>query len=146
MKSFVYAFRGISYVIRTERNMRIHICFAFYVILAGIVTELTAGEWAAVLICIGVVTAFECLNTAIENLCDTVHPGISKGIKHAKDAASGAVLCAAIASAVTGLFIFFREDKLNAAFEFARDNPIIAGIIILMLIPLIIFVKGKKDK
>lgn len=142
MKSFMYAFRGIRYVIRTERNMRIHLCFAFYVVLFGIITELSASEWAAVLICIGMVTALECLNTALEKLCDTVHPGASKGIKHAKDASAGAVLCAAIVSAVAGCFIFFRAEKICAAIDFAVCSPFVAILIILMILPLIYFVKG----
>lgn len=144
MKSFVYAFRGIVRTVRTERNMRIHLCFAFYVVLAGMVTKLDASEWAVVLVCIGVVTALECLNTAIEDLCDTVHPGRCRGIGHVKDISAGAVLCAAIASAAAGCVIFFQREKLENTWEFAKRDPVLAALIVLMLIPLILFVKGRK--
>ena len=144
MKSFKYAFHGIFETIRTQRNMRVHLCFAFYVIIAGFVTHISASEWAAVLICIGLVMALECLNTSIESLCDTVHPEKSEGIRITKDAAAGAVLCAALASAVVGGIIFFNEQKVTAALEFFKDNMILTILIILSLIPLGFFARGRK--
>ncbi len=147
MKSFKFAFRGILGTIQSERNMRVHLSFAFYVIIAGFVTHISAFEWAAVLICIGLVTALECLNTALESICDTVHPEKAEGIRIAKDASAGAVLCAAIASAVLGSIIFFRSDKLNAAIDYFQNHTAAALIIIFTLIPLAIFVRGgKRDK
>lgn len=144
MKSFKYAFDGIFDTIRTEQNMRVHLSFAFYVILAGFVTKITATEWEAVLICIGIVTALECLNTAVESLCDTVCPEKSKGIKTTKDAAAGAVFSAATASAVVGGIIFFNGQKVTAALEFFKTRTLLSILIILTLIPLIIFVRGRK--
>jgi len=147
MKSFKYAFRGIIDTVKTERNMRVHLCFAFYVIIAGLVTNISIAQWAAVLVCIGLVTALECLNTALESLCDTFHPWESEGIRKAKDASAGAVLCTAIASAAVGGTIFFRAEKVNEALKFFRNHTGISILIILMLIPLILFVRGgKRDK
>jgi diacylglycerol kinase (ATP) len=140
MKSFKYAFRGIFNTIKTERNMRVHLCFTFYVIIAGFVTHLSKPEWAAVIICIGIVNALECLNTSLESLCDTVHPEKSEGIRIAKDAAAGAVLCAAIASVFVGGEIFLRYEKLEKALNFFKDYTFIAILIILSLIPLCFFV------
>ena len=144
MKSFVYAFRGIIETIRNERNMRIHLCFACYVVLAGMITHISQTEWAAVLICIALVTALECFNTALERLCDTACPEKSEGIRMAKDASAGAVLFAAIASAAVGGLIFFRTEKINAALDFLQSNTALALVIILTLIPLALFVRGGK--
>jgi len=144
MKSFIYAFRGIFYTIRTERNMRVHLCFTFYVILAGFVTQMSNPEWTAILVCIGVVNALECLNTSVERLCDTVHPEKSEGIKHAKDTAAAAVLCAAVASAVVGGVIFFNAKKFTVALEFFNNHTVFAILIVLTLIPIGFFVKGRK--
>lgn len=144
MKSFKYAFRGILNTISTERNMRVHLCFAFYVIIAGFVTHISAAEWAAVLICIGLVTALECLNTALESFCDTVHPEKAEGIKATKDAAAGAVLSAAIVSAVVGGIVFFNEQKVTAALEYFKHHTAAALVIILTLIPLGAFARGRK--
>ena len=144
MKSFEFAFRGISDTISTERNMRVHLCFAFYVIVAGLVTKISATEWAAVLICIGLVMSFECFNTAIENLCDTLSTEKCEGIRVTKDASAGAVLCSAIASAIVGGIIFFNKSKIAAAVEFFKNNTMISVLIILTLIPLGFFAKGRK--
>lgn len=144
MKSFKYAFRGICDTIRTERNMRVHLCFTFYVIIAGFVTQISKPEWAAVIVCIGIVNALECLNTSVESLCDTVHPEKSEGIRLAKDAAAGAVLCAAIASAFVGGVTFFNTEKITAALDFFNNHTFVAILTVLTLIPLCFFVKGRK--
>ena len=122
--------------------MRVHLCFALYVIIAGFVTHISVEQWVTVLICIGFVTALECLNTARESLCDTVHPEKSEGIRIAKDACAGAVLCAAIASAIVGGIIFFRADKLNAVLDYFQNHTAAALVIILTLIPFALFVRG----
>lgn len=124
--------------------MRVHLCFAFYVIIAGFVTHLSEPEWAAILICIGAVTALECLNTSLESLCDTFHPDKSEGIRIAKDASAGAVLCAAISSALVGGAIFFSAKKFGMARGFFIDHTFLAILTVLTLIPLCVFVKGRK--
>jgi diacylglycerol kinase (ATP) len=140
MKSFKHAFNGLGLVVRTQRNMRIHICFVFYVVMAGLVSELPAPEWAAVLICSGLVLALECINTALERLCDTLHPGKSEGIRKAKDASAAAVLCAALSSAAVGLLIFFQSERLETVRLFITDKPQLFGLIVLTLIPALVFV------
>ncbi len=144
MNSFKYAFRGIAETLARERNMRIHLCFAFYVFLAGLVTRISVSEWAAVLVCIGLVTALECQNTALEALCDTIHPERSQGIRRTKDAAAGSVLCAALASAVVGGCVFFRRERYEQALLFWQEHTAVALLIILTLIPLAFFVWGRK--
>lgn len=144
MKCFFYAFRGIWETIKNERNMRIHLCFAFYVVLAGLVTRISQLEWIAVLLCVGIVTALECVNTAMESLCDTVCPKRLEGIRIAKDAAAGGVLCAAIASAVVGCVVFINVGKLRLAYEFLVEQPLLSGIILLSLLPAMMFIRGIK--
>ncbi len=144
MKSFVYAFSGVCETMLSERHMRIHMGFAVYVILAGILTEISTVEWMAVIICVGLVMALECLNTALESLCDTVCPEKSEGIRIAKDAAAGAVLCAAIVSATVGGIVFFNGQKVTAALEFFKNQTAASLVIIFTLIPLILFVRGGK--
>lgn len=144
MKTFIYAFRGIGATIRDERNMRIHLAVSFYVILAGIFTGISQTQWIAVLLCIALVTALECMNTALERLCNEVHPQRSEGIRLAKDAAAGGVLSAAIISATVGGLIFFNCEKIGAALSFAKANKLAAAIIILTLIPAVFIIRGKK--
>ena len=138
-KSFAYAFRGLVTAIKYERSMRIHLCFMFYVICCGFIVGLTNTEWIAVIVCMGLVTALECLNTALEQLCDTLCPEKNEGIKIVKDAAAGAVLCAAIGSAVVGAIVFINAEKIGRLRQFAFENPFAAALFALTIIPAVLF-------
>lgn len=102
---FKYAFTGVFWLLKEERNLRIHCCVAFIVIVSGFVIGFSLHEWTAVLLCIGSVMSAEALNTAIEKLadyvCDEFHPMIGK----VKDVAAGAVLISSIISVVVGMTI-----------------------------------------
>lgn len=96
--SFRWAARGFWRTVKTQRNMRIHLTAAVYVTALGVLAGLDGPRWAAVLLCFGAVMAAELFNTALENLCDAVHPDRHPKIGAAKDAAAGAVLVLAVAS------------------------------------------------
>ena len=89
-----------------ERNMRIHIVAAVAAVSLGAWLGLSGCEWAAVVICCALVMSLECLNTAIEAAVDLESPEIHPIAKKAKDCAAGAVLIAAIGSAIVGCIIF----------------------------------------
>ena len=72
----------------------------------GFVFKISAGEWIAVIFCIGFVFALELINTSIENMADFVSQDYHNSIKKTKDLAAGAVLISAIAAVITGLIIF----------------------------------------
>ncbi len=106
LRGFGYAFRGIMATIRTQRNMRIHLNAVALVVLVGILARLPAWKWTAVVLCFGLVTALELLNTAVEMLCNRVTAEFDPAVGRVKDAAAGAVLAAAIASVVVALLVF----------------------------------------
>ena len=106
MKSFHYALQGLLNAVRSERNMRIHIAAAMLVITAGFFLKVSQTEWMILLMCIGFVISLELMNTALEYVCNAAVPQFHPFIRHAKDMAAGAVLVAAIASAITGGIIF----------------------------------------
>jgi len=106
--SFKWAFCGIINVFCKEQNFRIHTFIALCVVVAGILFKITAVEWSIVLICIGLVMSLECVNTAIEKLCDLYSTEKDEKIKTIKDISAGAVLISAIASSVVGMIIFFK--------------------------------------
>lgn len=133
MNCFRWAFRGLSHVIREERNMRIHLCFTFYVIILGIVTKLHPTEWCVILIFCGLVLSLECLNTALERLCDKVSLEFDTHIGFAKDAAAGSVLIATICAATGGCILFFSNGRPRLILEFVKEKPITAVIIVLTL-------------
>lgn len=106
IKSFSYAFRGITDLVKNEHNARIHCVAAVAVLIAGFILHLSDIEWVAVTICVGGVFMAEGFNSAIETLADKICKEDDLLIKRAKDIAAGAVLIMAITSVVVGLIIF----------------------------------------
>ncbi len=105
-KSFLYAFQGIGYMVRTQHNAWIHLSLAALVIVCGVFFEVSRYEWIFLIFAIGFVLVAEAFNTAVEVLVDLVCPEFHPLAGIAKDLASGAVLLAAISSALVGLLIF----------------------------------------
>ena len=106
MQSFKYAFNGLRILLNSEHNSWIHLFVTVCVLTAGFLFKISAGEWIAVIFCIGMVFALELVNTAIENMADFVSKEYHPSIKKIKDLAAAAVLVGAIAAAVIGLIVF----------------------------------------
>ena len=104
--SFKYALSGIINAYKTEQNLLIHTIVAILVIALGIIIHLSYIELAIVVLTIGLVISLELVNTSIENAIDMAMPSIHPLAKASKDAASGAVLFAAIISVVVGCLIY----------------------------------------
>jgi diacylglycerol kinase len=104
--SFKYALRGIRMVIKSEKNMQIHLIVTLLVVVAGLFFVISATEWIACLLCIGLVMGAEMINTSIEKLVDLASPQKHELAGKAKDMAAGAVLICAIFAAAVGLIIF----------------------------------------
>jgi diacylglycerol kinase (ATP) len=105
--SFKYAFKGIIFLLRTQRNAWIHSVAAVTVILLAILLGFHPGEWLWITVAIGFVFSAELFNTAIEQLTDFVSPGYNEKAGRAKDLAAGAVLVAALTAAVIGVVILW---------------------------------------
>lgn len=106
LKSFTYAFNGLRVMLKNEHNFRIH-CFATVcAVTTGIIFNLSALEWAAIVFAIVLVVAGETFNSAVERLCDFVQPGRDERIGIIKDMSAGAVLLCAIAAVIIGLLVF----------------------------------------
>ena len=103
--SFVFGFKGIAFVLK-ERNFIIDLFFAIATIAAGFTLKISHGEWVAILLCMALVLSLEAINTAIEKTIDLLHPQQHTKAGEVKDIAAGAVLIAAIFSAVIGGIIF----------------------------------------
>ena len=104
--SFGYAFSGLWYALRTQRNARIHVGIAILAILMGILLRISAVEFAIIFVAILIVFTAEMFNTVIELCVDLASPNYHELAKIAKDVSAGAVLLSAILSVIIGLFIF----------------------------------------
>jgi diacylglycerol kinase len=105
IRSFAVALEGIGFSLRTQRHMRFHALAAVVVCCLAFIVSLQPLEWAVILLAIAVVMSAEMINTAVEQAVNLASPNIHPIAKVAKDAAAGAVLIAAVISAVIGLLI-----------------------------------------
>lgn len=106
IQSFNYAFQGIATLFHETPNAIIHLFLAFLAILLGFLFSISATEWLAVIIVIGLVLALEAINTSLETLADFACKERNESIKKVKDLAAGAVLLASIAALAAGVVIF----------------------------------------
>jgi diacylglycerol kinase len=106
LRGFLYASQGIAYVVRTQRNARVHLLFMGLVILAGLYFRVSAVEWAILAIVMGLVFSAEIFNTAVEQQVDLATSSFDAKAKIAKDAGAGAVLVTALTAIAVGVAIF----------------------------------------
>ncbi len=104
--SFVYAFRGLWYALRTQRNAKVHVIIAILAIVMGIALRISTVEFAIVFVAITGVFMAELFNTVFELCVDLASPEYHPLAKVAKDMAAGGVLLSAMLSIVIGLLVF----------------------------------------
>ncbi|MBW3541469.1 MAG: diacylglycerol kinase family protein [Planctomycetes bacterium] len=105
LHSFQCAFAGVWYVLRTQRNARIHVALAAAVVALAAWLAVSPAQWAVLTLAIGLVFAAEMANTAAEALVDLATPQHHPLAKVAKDVAAGMVLVVSGAAAVVGVLV-----------------------------------------
>lgn len=104
--SFRYAWEGVTYATRTQRNFRIHLGIAVFVWIMCFVLSLSLLETAVLTAMVALVLVLELINTALESVVDlTVQQTYHELAKIAKDCAAAAVLIGAIASLAVAMLI-----------------------------------------
>ena len=104
-KSFRFAIKGLSSLLKNEHNSRIHLIAAIISIGMGIMLKLNCSEWALLIIVIAIVFIAELINTSLETLADLIDPEWNKMIKMAEDYSAAAVLISAIVALIVGCLI-----------------------------------------
>jgi diacylglycerol kinase (ATP) len=95
--SFKYAWQGIAYAFRTQRNFRIHVGVGSLAVSLAVILGLPPVEMAVIILTCGAVLTMELVNTALESVVDlTVQQTYHELAKIAKDCAAGAVLLSAL--------------------------------------------------
>ena len=106
LKSFHYALSGLAVMLKSQHNAWIHATATVAAAIAGLWFGLTKAEWCWIVLAIMSVWTAEALNTAFEFLTDVASPDFHPLAGKAKDVAAGAVLIAAIGSAIIGIIVF----------------------------------------
>ena len=143
LKSFVYAFKGITFGILNERNMRVHFtCLAYMIffLLRYDFFVVTRTQAAILALAAALVIVAEYINTAVERAVDTASKGeISDSARIAKDTAAGAVLVAALFAVAVGIIILYQPDAFKAMFAYYAANPLSAVIFAVSFIIAVLF-------
>ena len=66
LKGFVYAFRGIIFCVKEERNFRFHLGAAFHLFVYLPFFKVTRAETGVLVILCALVLALEAMNSAVE--------------------------------------------------------------------------------
>ena len=111
--SFKYAFSGLSYVLKTSRNIKIQLIFAVISLIIGFLLQINQSNYLILIATIMSVLILEILNTSIESVVDLVEKKeFSILAKISKDTSAGAVLLASLNSVIIALYIFIPKIKL----------------------------------
>lgn len=131
--SFHYAFQGITYVTKTQPNMRVHLVIAAGVLLATLLLRLDRLYVIAVVAMIALVLALELLNTAIESVVDLLTVTHHPLAKTAKDAAAGAVLIASLGAVVVGYLVFYQGIQQSGQRVYSAVAAVPANVVLVIL-------------
>lgn len=105
-KSLKHAFRGLSYVIRHEKNFQNELFIMAIVIIAMIYYQITRAEMIVVFLVITSVLVMELFNTVVERVVDILKPRVHPYARLIKDLMAAGVLITSLLSAIVGLIIF----------------------------------------
>ncbi len=105
VRSFYFAFAGLFFLFRTQRNARIHLLIGACAFAVASWVRISRAEWGVLVLTSCCVIILEGLNTAVEAAVDLASPDVHPLAKSAKDVAAGMVLVAAVASVAVGAII-----------------------------------------
>lgn len=135
-QSFNFAIDGLVYVLRTQRNMRIHFLAAVAVLMLSLILGVETIQFILLVFAASIVIASELVNTAIEAVIDVTTTSFDPMAKIAKDVAASAVLVSSMTALIIGYLIFY--PKLNSAswqtLNRVRQSPIHVTTIALLLV------------
>lgn len=110
-QSVACAVKGLVHALKTEKNYRYYLAITLFFLIMNIILGVEFVCYLFQIVTTLGVFACECVNTAIEHLCDKMTSDIDPAIRLAKDIGAGAVLCWGIAFLVLE-FIFIGRALL----------------------------------
>jgi diacylglycerol kinase (ATP) len=111
LESFNSAVEGIIYVVKTQRNMRIHFLVAVILLVGSLFLRphLSPVELMILSFTIVLVLITEMLNTAVEKTIDLMSDTYHPLARVAKDITAGTVLIVSVLAVIVGYLLFFRR-------------------------------------
>lgn len=144
LQSLNEAVDGFIYVVRHERNMRVHFLFAFLVLLSAIFLGVSRIEWIILCSITCFVLVAEMMNTAIEEIIDLVKTSYHPAARIVKHISAGIVLVTAVNALIVGFFIFWKYLRLPFEGAVTRMRYAPGHIVFIALLVSIFLVVGSK--
>ena len=139
--SFNAAIAGMVYVLKTQRNMRVHFTLAAAIIFLSLILGISAGDLIFLLSAIVVVLIAEMFNTALELTADMIEERYHPLVRIVKDISAGAVFIASLYALAVGYLIFFRKEyllrPLSIGLEGIRNSSWHVAFVCLALVTLL---------
>lgn len=93
IQSIICAIKGFIYTLKTEKNYRYYATITLVFLIINIIVKVEFYCYIFQIFTSLGVFSCECINTAIEHLCNKMTMEIDAEIKFIKDIAAGAVFC-----------------------------------------------------
>jgi undecaprenol kinase len=107
LKGYKYAAKGVNYTLQTQLNIWVQLCITTIALSLAYWLDFTLEQYLILVVTIGFVISAELFNTAIEEMVNLLSPEMQSQAGIVKDVAAGAVLVAAVVSALIGFLLFF---------------------------------------
>lgn len=105
--TFKNARKGMRLTLKSERNLRVHILMAAFVLASAFYLGFSTTKFCILLLAIAAVISAEMFNSAIEFSLDAIfHNKYSRMVGMAKDIAAGAVMIVSITALMIGALLF----------------------------------------
>ena len=140
VQSLNSAVEGFIYVLKTQRNMRLHFLIAMLVLVMGIFFNLSKLELLLLTGVIALVLVVEMINTAVELTVDLIKNAYHPIARIIKDITAGAVFLSALNAIVVGYIIFSQhfafhiEDSVTRIVHFPWHITLIALLLVLLFV------------
>lgn len=144
VESLNYAIEGLIYVIKTQRNMRLHLIIAVIALSLSIFLNVSKTELVFLSISIALVLVTEMINTSIELSIDMVKETYHPLARIIKDISAGAVLVSSINAIIIGYLVFINriEPRIDAGITRVRQSSWHMSFICLVVL-LCLVIMGK---
>ena len=144
LDSFGFALNGLLYCLKTQRNMRIHITAALFIVVISLFAKLNKTDVIMLVFAISLVLICEMINTAIEKSIDLFTDKYHPLAKISKDVAAGAVFVASFNAVVIGYLVFFNKAIITTEIvitKILKSQLHITTITILVILMLVVLIK-----
>jgi diacylglycerol kinase len=106
-RSISHAIDGLAYAIQRERNFRIELVAAFFILALIFILKIKSWEAIILILMIMWVLIMELINTVFERVVDMLKPKIHPYARLIKDIMASAVLISSIVAMIVGIIIFY---------------------------------------